>query len=358
MSNAAGLHRRLLLRRCARLGKTAPSHSPHVLQVPAVHIVEGVLILVVARHKADGGDRREACPQHENVPDGNLARKAPDETSLELAIIARLASMARRPPGRPAPPRTSEIRRRTIGMRDQPKSARSSGHGVSDVIAYLGTASNMASSSRFSSLALRVERGESIGEPQEVGPRSCSALSSARSALVRPPACSSMAAWTRSRVVASRSAARLSSETSTPARCPRRSSASAYLRGRVHVGEQQALERVGADRRFLLKPRRHGLRAVLSEELLRALSDREQAHDALLRLDHAAFPLGQLDAERLREAAHDVEDERESFGFAREDPSSSSSSSSAHLCVLVTLVARHRPAPRRSCSGASRETAP
>jgi hypothetical protein len=61
---------------------------------------------------------------------------------------------------------------------------------------------------------------------------------------------------------------------------------------------------------------RHGLRAVLAEELLRALGDRQQPHHALLRLDDAAFPLGQLDAERLREAAHHVEDQREALGLA------------------------------------------
>ena len=50
--------------------------------------------------------------------------------------------------------------------------------------------------------------------------------------------------------------------------------------------------------------------------MLRALYDRQQAHDALLRLDDAAFPLGKFYAERLGEAAHDVEDERESLGFS------------------------------------------
>ena len=70
------------------------------------------------------------------------------------------------------------------------------------------------------------------------------------------------------------------------------------------------------ERRLLLEPRGHGLRAVLAEELLRALGDRQQAHDALLRLDDAAFPLGKLDAERLREAAHHVEDQREALGLA------------------------------------------
>ena len=110
-------------------------------------------------------------------------------------------------------------------------------------------------------------------------------------------------------------------------------------------------------RRFLLEPRGHGLRAVLAEELLRALGDRQQAHDALLRLDDAAFPLGKLDAERLREAAHDVEDQREALGLA----------AGRTLVVIVLVgVARPRPRPRRPrrppsrhpCSGASRGRAP
>ena len=116
--------------------------------------------------------------------------------------------------------------------------------------------------------------------------------------------------------MASRAAARLSSETSTPPRVPRPRPRPRTFGAACQVGEEHPLERVGADRRLLLEPRGHGLRAVLAEELLRALGDRQQAHDALLRLDDAAFPLGKVDAERLREAAHDVEDQREALGLA------------------------------------------
>src|SRR6185436_6961614 len=73
---------------------------------------------------------------------------------------------------------------------------------------------------------------------------------------------------------------------------------------------------VGTDGRLLLKPRRHGLSAVLAEELLRALGNRQQAHHALFRLDHPTFPSGQLNTKWLREAAHDIEYERETLGLA------------------------------------------
>ena len=68
--------------------------------------------------------------------------------------------------------------------------------------------------------------------------------------------------------------------------------------------------------------------AILAEELLRPLGDGQQAHDALLGLDHATFPLRQLDAERLREAAHHVKDQREALGFG------------ARAAFLVLLVVR------------------
>src|SRR5262245_60730655 len=90
----------------------------------------------------------------------------------------------------------------------------------------------------------------------------------------------------------------------------------ADFRGRLQIGEEHPLERACADRRLLLKPRGHRLRAVLAEELSGTLGDRQQAYDALLRLDDAAFPLGKLDAERLRETAHDIEDQREALGLA------------------------------------------
>jgi hypothetical protein len=86
--------------------------------------------------------------------------------------------------------------------------------------------------------------------------------------------------------------------------------------GGLDLGKEHALERVGADHRRLLEPRGHGLRAILAEELPGTLRNGQKAHDAFLRLDHAAFPLGQLDAERLRETAHDVEDQREALGRA------------------------------------------
>jgi hypothetical protein len=53
------------------------------------------------------------------------------------------------------------------------------------------------------------------------------------------------------------------------------------------------------------------MRAVFAEEPLGALGNGQEAHGSLLRLDDAAFPFGEFDAERLREAADDVIDERE-----------------------------------------------
>ncbi|HEX7410261.1 MAG TPA: hypothetical protein VF515_21785 [Candidatus Binatia bacterium] len=77
---------------------------------------------------------------------------------------------------------------------------------------------------------------------------------------------------------------------------------------------------------------------VLAEELLGALRDRQQAYDALLRLDDAAFPLGKLDAERLREATHDVEDEREALGLA---------AGGALFAFVGRLLVPSLPKPRR-----------
>lgn len=74
----------------------------------------------------------------------------------------------------------------------------------------------------------------------------------------------------------------------------------------LHLGKKHALERVRADRRLLIEPCGHGLRAVLAEELLCALRARQQAHAARLRLDNTAFPPGKLDAERLLESAQEA----------------------------------------------------
>src|SRR5712691_870912 len=86
-------------------------------------------------------------------------------------------------------------------------------------------------------------------------------------------------------------------------------------RGGLLLREEHPLERVGAGRRLLLEPCRHGLRPILAEELLRALRDGQEPHDALLCLDDTPFPPRKLDAERLREATHDVEDQCETLGL-------------------------------------------
>src|SRR5215471_835322 len=51
---------------------------------------------------------------------------------------------------------------------------------------YLGTASNIASSSRFSSLGFGYNAGRAFAKRRKTGPRSCSAWSQALKALVHP----------------------------------------------------------------------------------------------------------------------------------------------------------------------------
>jgi hypothetical protein len=62
----------------------------------------------------------------------------------------------------------------------------------------------MASSSRFFSLSLGYNAESAFAKRRKSGPRSCSALTKALNPFVRPLACKSIAASTRSSVVASR----------------------------------------------------------------------------------------------------------------------------------------------------------
>ena len=68
---------------------------------------------------------------------------------------------------------------------------------------YLGTANSMASSSRFSSLCFGYSAESALASRRKSGPRSSSPLSKALKPFVRPLACKSIAACTRSKVVAS-----------------------------------------------------------------------------------------------------------------------------------------------------------
>lgn len=72
----------------------------------------------------------------------------------------------------------------------------------------------MASSNLFSSLPLGYNAESAFANLKKSGPRSCSFLRSDLSAFAFPLACKSMAAWTRSRVVAPCLLFKASSETS------------------------------------------------------------------------------------------------------------------------------------------------
>jgi hypothetical protein len=55
-------------------------------------------------------------------------------------------------------------------------------------------------------------------------------------------------------------------------------------------------------------------RTVRSEQLRGPFTDRQQADNAFLCLDNAAFPGVEVNAERLGEAPHDIVDQREALG--------------------------------------------
>jgi hypothetical protein len=75
---------------------------------------------------------------------------------------------------------------------------------MSERLTYLGTANSIASRRRFSSLSLGYNADSAFAKRRKSSPRSCSALSKALNPFVRPLACKSIAASTRSSVVASR----------------------------------------------------------------------------------------------------------------------------------------------------------
>ena len=92
--------------------------------------------------------------------------------------------------------------------------------------------------------------------------------------------------------------------------------ASSGLRFRGFAGCREQFELAGREWRPLdAVGKARG--ALVTEKLTRPLRDRQQADDALLGLDDPVLPGIKMDAERLREAAHDVVDQREAFcGFA------------------------------------------
>ena len=59
-----------------------------MLQVPAVHVVEGVHVQVVAAYETHRADRCEARAEQEYVPGCDLACKASDEAALELFVVS------------------------------------------------------------------------------------------------------------------------------------------------------------------------------------------------------------------------------------------------------------------------------
>ena len=133
-------------------GQAAPAHAPGVLQVPAVHVVEGVQVQVVAGHEAHRGDRREARAQQEHVAGRDLAREAPHEAALELVVVALGGPRS----GVPRADQRDAVPQEDLGIRARCRPARDLPHRVGCVVrrhrAHLGTASSIASSSRFSSL--------------------------------------------------------------------------------------------------------------------------------------------------------------------------------------------------------------
>jgi len=97
-----------------------------VLQVPAVHVVEGVHVQVVAGHEAHRGDRCEARTQHEHIPSFDLARKAPHEATLELVVIALGVPRA----GVPGADQRDPVLQEDLGIRARYRPARDLPHRV------------------------------------------------------------------------------------------------------------------------------------------------------------------------------------------------------------------------------------
>jgi hypothetical protein len=68
-------------------GQAVPAHTPGVLQVPAVHIIERVLELILTCNDPDRGDRCKSGPEEEHIPDCDLTCEAPYEAALEVFVV-------------------------------------------------------------------------------------------------------------------------------------------------------------------------------------------------------------------------------------------------------------------------------
>src|SRR5262249_53405206 len=68
--------------------QTAPADTACVLQVPAVHVVERIEILVATRDDADSRHLCEPCSQQHQITPCDLARETSHEAALESLVTA------------------------------------------------------------------------------------------------------------------------------------------------------------------------------------------------------------------------------------------------------------------------------
>ena len=151
--------------------------------------------------------------------------------------------------------------------------------------------------------AAGVAGGQGVGEAQEVGAASCSALSRLRRASVRPDAWNSMAAWTRSRVVASR----LLSVSSTGVTAGRR----LLLARPLTVGAASGNRLSWPDAAALVSISSARVAAPDSPNSSLPGRDGPQADTPLAGVDDAVFPFLHVDAEGLGELSRHIEGQAE-----------------------------------------------
>jgi hypothetical protein len=77
-----------------RLKETAPAGASSVLQVPSVHIIEGVDVQIVARDESNCRNRSDPSSKEKNIADRNFARESTHESAVELVVIAHWAPRA------------------------------------------------------------------------------------------------------------------------------------------------------------------------------------------------------------------------------------------------------------------------
>ena len=128
-----------------------PAHSPGMLKIPAVHVVEGVHVQVVAGNEADRGDRREASAQEKHSPAAtSLAKRRTKPPSNSLSSRSGVHG-----PASPGPISATPCCRNTSAYARDAGPAETC-HTLesrrSYPLPYRGTASSIASTSRFSSL--------------------------------------------------------------------------------------------------------------------------------------------------------------------------------------------------------------